>query len=95
MEKNKKKYDGLIICPYLGNKIWGKGANQIGIYGNKDKINEYYKKILGDKKIKTNIYFLAEWYRHWEEGSGVIWRKTGIDNINLLTKLNTFDNFIK
>ena len=92
----KKSYDGLIICPYLGNKIWGKYANEIGIYGNKKKIDEYYNKLIGSKLIgrkfnKKNLYFLAEWYRHWETGSGVIWNKNGIIDIQLLTKLNTFD----
>jgi hypothetical protein len=90
----KNNYDGLIICPYLGDKIWGKKANELGIYGNKNKINEYYKKIIGNKK--ENIYFLAEWYRHWEAGTGVIWNKNAILDIQLLTKLNTFDSiFVK
>jgi hypothetical protein len=28
--------------------------------------------------------FYLEWYRHWETSSGVIWRKNGIKEINLI-----------
>jgi hypothetical protein len=79
----KKDYDGLIICPYLGDIIWGKNANNFGIYGNDKQINEYINKVVGNK-WKNNIYFTAEWYRHWEEGTGIIWKpSTGLINISL------------
>jgi len=88
----KEDYDGLIICPYLGDKIWGKNAIKFGLYGDGGKADEYINKIAG-KDWENDIYFTAEWYRHWEEGTGVIWKpSSGLKNINLLTKLNTFDN---
>lgn len=90
-KKIKKDYDGLIICPYLGNKIWGKNATYMSIHGT-SKWNEYMKHILGNK-WKEDIYFTAEWYRHWEEGSGVIWKpSTGLKCIKLIKKLDTFDH---
>lgn len=87
----KKDYDGLVICPYLGDEIWGKNAIDFGIYGNAKNIEEYIQKSVGNK-WKNDIYYTAEWYRHWETGTGVIWRKSGIKNIKLLQKLNTYDN---
>jgi hypothetical protein len=88
----KKEYDGLIICPYLGDIIWGKNANNFSIYGNNKQINEYINKVVGNK-WKNNIYFTAEWYRHWEEGTGIIWKpSTGLINIRLLKKLNTYES---
>lgn len=92
-KKVKSEYDGLLISPYLGDKIWGKNAVSFSVRGNYKKLDEYYNKILGDK-WKSNIYFLAEWYRHWENATGVIWKKSGLTNIKLLTKLNTFDNIV-
>ena len=87
----KKDYDGLVICPYLGNKIWGKNSTRFSISGSKDNISNYISNITGDK-WKNDIYYTAEWYRHWEEATGVIWKpSTGITNIFLLKKLNTFD----
>ena len=35
----KKDYDGLIICHYLGNKIWGSKATKFAISGDVNKIN--------------------------------------------------------
>jgi len=98
-------YDGLIISPYLGNKIWGQYANELAIIydrgfnyskgpGPKKLFNDYIKNLIGDK-WKDNIYFLAEWYRHWEIGSGVIWKKRGITNITLVKKLDTFDSLLE
>jgi len=82
-KKVKKEYDGLVICPYLGNIIWGKKANTYGLWGE----SEYF-----DDLIKNKFHKLSEWYRHWEEGSGVIWRpSTGLQKISLIKKLNTFD----
>lgn len=90
-KKVKEEYDGLIICPYLGDEIWGKKANKFGLYGDNKKIEEYIKKLVGDS-WKNSIYFLAEWYRHWETATGTIWRVTGIKNIKLIKKLDTFEN---
>lgn len=84
----KKEWDGMIICPYLGNEIWGKNDNKFGMWGDKNKLNEYVEKISGSK-WKNDIYFTAEWYRHWEEASGVIWRSnTGLRSIKLIKKLD-------
>lgn len=55
------------------------------------KWDEYIKHILGNK-WKEDIYFTAEWYRHCEEGSCVIWKpSTGLKSIKLIKKLDTFD----
>lgn len=85
-KKVKKNYDGMIICPYLGNKIWGTKANKFGIWGDKLKINEYFDKITKNN-TKSNLYFIAEWVRHWEEATGVIWKpSTGLKSIKLIKK---------
>ena len=89
----KSEYDGLIICPYLGDKIWGKHAVNFSIWGEDKKLDEYYDKMLGNK-WESDIYFLAEWYRHWEKSTGIIWRTSGLTDIRLLTRLNTFDDII-
>jgi len=94
-KKIKKEYDGLLICPYLGNKIWGNHANKFGIYGDNKSISLYFEKLLSIKKWKRNFLVLAEWLRHWESATGVIWRSSGIKDISLVKKLNTFDNFDK
>ncbi len=92
-KKVKKDYNGLIICPYLGTDIFGhKNATDMWMNGNVDVINAYYEKLLENKQDK-NIMFLAEWYRHWHTGSGVIWNKNGVDEIKLLKHMNTFDNY--
>lgn len=88
-KKVKKNYDGLIISPYLGDKIWGKNSNKFSIYGKtNENINNYYSKIL-DSEWSKNLFFTAEWYRHWEESSGVIWNpSTGIRSIKIIKKIN-------
>jgi hypothetical protein len=93
-KKVKEDYDGLIICPYLGDKIWGKNATSmnIGVRGKINKWDEYVNQILG-KEWKNNIIFTAEWYRHWETGTGVIWKpSTGLKKLKLIKKLDTFDH---
>lgn len=86
-KKVKKTYDGLIICPYLGNKIWGKNANRFGLYGSKN-VDDYLTKIITGN-WKNKLFFTAEWYRHWEEATGVIWKpSTGIKSIKLIEKIN-------
>lgn len=89
-EKVKNDYDGIVICPYLGNDIWGINANKFSLRGNEEAINEYVKKIAG-QSWKDNIIFSAEWYRHWETGSGVVWKTTGIKDFRLVERMNTFD----
>lgn len=88
----KKKYDGVVVCPYLGNAIWGKYANSFSINGDLAQINNYIEHSIG-ADWKNNIRYTAEWYRHWEEGTGVIWRKRGLKNIHMITKLDTFDQY--
>ncbi len=90
-EKIKEKYDGVVVCPYLGSEIWGNKANEFALEGSPESIQEYVEKIAGNS-WKTNIMFLAEWYRHWETGSGVVWRASGIKNFILIERINTFDN---
>jgi hypothetical protein len=65
-KKVKKEYDGLVICKYLMPAIDG-SDNSLHI--NND-IMEYLKK----KKIELPY----EWYRHWETGTGVVWRNASI-----------------
>lgn len=88
-KKVKNDYDGLLICPYLGDKIWGKRANEMGLRGDKHLINDYIVKAVGDK-WKDSLFFLAEWYRHWETGTGVIWKSKGVTEINLVKRMETF-----
>ena len=72
----KKEYDGLIICPYLGYDIWNEVSN---IYIN-NKSYKHITNILSNNILKYPQIYL-EWYRHWETGSGVIWRKKSITKI--------------
>lgn len=89
----KEDYDGLIICPYLGDLIWGKDANKFGMWGDKKQLEYYIQKVVGNK-WRNSTFFLAEWYRHWEAASGVIWKKEGIASIRLIKKLDTYDNIV-
>ena len=93
-DKIKEDYDGMVICPYLGYEIWGLKANKMSLRGDPVAINEYIKKLTGDS-WKDNIFFLAEWYRHWETGSGVIWRSSGIKDFRLVQRMDTFDKLTK
>jgi hypothetical protein len=77
----KKDYDGIIICPYLGEKIW-KNIDDRFFYIN-DEINKYIRKTLKKNLIKYPEFYL-EWYRHWETSTGVIWKMSSIKNINLI-----------
>jgi hypothetical protein len=90
----KNDYDGLLICPYLGNEIWGDRANEISLRGDKHLINNYIVKAVGNK-WKKNIYFLAEWYRHWETATGVVWNSKGIVELNLIKRMTTFEELDK
>lgn len=81
-KKVKKKYYGLIICPYLGKKIW-KNTNLYFYLNNKSY--SYIKNSISHN-IKKYPKFYLEWYRHWETSSGVIWNKKGIKDIILIKK---------
>ena len=77
-KKVKKDYDGIIICPYLGYKIWkDKDTLRKYFYENQQ---QYILNIIGNDIKKYHQIYL-EWYRHWETGTGVIWRKSSIKNI--------------
>lgn len=84
--KIKRRYHGLIICPYLGNEIWGEKANTfyLDFYGEKEAVNSFFEKLTGDPLWKKNFYILSEWYRHWETATGVIWNPRGIKKLELI-----------
>ncbi len=82
--KVKKNYNGLIINPYLGYKIWGKDRKVLHYYLEKEN-NEHIRIALG-KDIQKYPKLYLEWYRHWETASGVIWRKDGIEDIIDITQ---------
>lgn len=90
-KKVAKDWDGLIISPYLGEKLLGKGATYINWEGDPKYVTNFYQKILGSDYDK-NPAFLSQWYRHWEIASGVIWHKRGIQDFYLVKKLDTFDH---
>ena len=77
--KVKQKYNGLIINPYLGEKIWGNDRQVLNYYLSEPN-NEHIRKALGRNITKYPMLYL-EWYRHWETASGVIWKKDGISDI--------------
>jgi hypothetical protein len=82
----KKKYDGLIICPYLGFDIWNKlNDENVTAFHINENTYQHMSNILGDDVMKYPKIYL-EWYRHWETGSGVVWRKRTIKKINLIYK---------
>jgi hypothetical protein len=78
----KKDYDGLIICPYLGDKIWN-NMDSPALFDLPPEANKYIKNALGKNIIKYPKLYL-EWYRHWETSTGVIWRKRAIKKLNLI-----------
>lgn len=52
-------------------------------YGDK-YVDKYIDNITDKKK---DLFFTAEWYRHWETATGVIWKpSTGIKSIKLIRK---------
>jgi len=82
--KVKKDYNGLLICPFLGNKIWNSEKKSRTDYFHLTSNTEKY--II--ESIKKNIMkypsLYLEWYRHWEEASGVIWKIKSIKGIELI-----------
>jgi hypothetical protein len=90
----KKDCSGIVICPYLGDLLFGKNANEIGLTGSPDDITNFYKNLLGPTYY-DHILFLSEWYRHWEAGTGVIWDLAGIKNIVLLNKAVVYPHILK
>jgi hypothetical protein len=82
-EKVKKKYDGLIISPWLGDEIWEIAKDdKFTIWGGESAHN-FFVQLLGSK-WKDNKLLLSEWYRHWETSTGVIWNSAGVRDIELI-----------
>ena len=90
----KKDYSGIVICPYLGELLFGKNANEIGLTGTPENITNFYKKLLGPTYY-DHILFLSEWYRHQEAGTGIIWNLAGIKDIVLLDKSAVYPRILK
>jgi hypothetical protein len=90
----KNDYSGIVICPYLGDLLFGKNANEIGLTGTPENITNFYKKLIGPSYY-DHILFLSEWYRHWEASTGVIWNLAGIKDIVLLDKSAVYPRILK
>ena len=90
----KNDYSGIVICPYLGDLLFGKNANTIGLTGTPENITNFYKKLIGPSYY-DHILFLSEWYRHWEAGTGIIWNLAGIKDIVLLDKSAVYPRILK
>jgi hypothetical protein len=74
----------------MGDKIYGNSKMLLDIYTDENIIDQKILETVGEN-WKNDILYLAEWYRGWGAASGVIWRPTGIKNIKLIQKLNSFD----
>ena len=79
----KKDYGGIVICPYLGNKIWKNIDIDDNFFGITDEINKYIRKTIKKNLIKYPEFYL-EWYRHWETSTGVVWKISSVKSINLI-----------
>ena len=82
----KKEYDGLIICPILHEQLFGDTLPLLDIYKDENIIQEKILEKYGEN-WKKELRFLSEWFRGWRT-QGVIWRETGLKQINLIDKLN-------
>ena len=82
----KKEYDGLIICPNLHEQLFGDTLPLLDIYKDENIIQEKILEKYGEN-WKKELRFLSEWFRYWRT-QGVIWRQTGLKQINLIDKLN-------
>jgi hypothetical protein len=92
--KVKKDWDGLIITPWLGDKIWhntSTPSDRFEIIGG-ESAHDFINEIMG-ARWKNNNVVLSEWYRHWECASGVIWNVQGIASCNLI-KETDFSKYI-
>ena len=85
-KKIKTQYDGLVICPILHKKLFGENKKLLDIYQDENIIQEKILEKYGDS-WKENLMLLSEWFRGWR-CQGVIWRQTGLKQINLIEKLN-------
>ena len=92
--KVRKDCDGLIITPWLGNKIWHNTStpnDRFEIIGG-ESAHDFISEIMG-ARWKNNNIVLSEWYRHWECASGVIWNVNGIASCDLI-KETDFSKYI-
>ena len=86
-EKIKKEYDGIIICPNLHEQLFGENTkNLLDIYKDENIIQEKILEKYGEN-WKKELRFLSEWFRGWR-CQGVVWRQTGLKQINLIDKIN-------
>jgi len=93
--KVRKDWDGIIITPWLGDKIWHSGSNpadRFEIVGG-ESAHEFINDIMG-ARWKNNFVLLSEWYRHWECASGVIWNVKGIASCDLI-KETDFSKYLR
>jgi len=86
-KKIKKEYDGLIICPILHKQLFGENTQKLlDIYKDENIIQEKILEKYGEN-WKKELRFLSEWFRGWRT-QGVVWRETGLKQINLIYKIN-------
>jgi hypothetical protein len=93
-DRVRKDWDGLIITPWLGEKIWhntSTPSDRFEIVGG-ESAHDFINEIMG-ARWKNNNVVLSEWYRHWECASGVIWNVQGIASCNLI-KETDFSKYI-
>jgi hypothetical protein len=83
-EKVKTEHTGLIITPFLANKIWRESHDTMKIHGA-ESAHDFFCDLLG-AKWKNNMLLLSEWYRAWECSCGVIWNQDGIASFKLLKR---------
>jgi hypothetical protein len=87
----KTDFTGLIITPWLGDKIWHLSKERMEIIGG-EVAHDFFVDLMGNR-WKNNMILLSEWYRHWECASGVIWNINGISSCDLI-KETDFSKYI-
>jgi len=90
-DRVRKDFNGLIITPWLGDKIWHLGPERMEIIGG-EVAHDFFVDLMGSR-WKNNMILLSEWYRHWECASGVIWNINGIASCDLI-KETDFSKYI-
>lgn len=83
-DKVRKDFQGLIITPHLGTKLWRDNYESFYIHG-KESAQDFFTDLLGSR-WKNNNLLLSEWYRGWSCAGGVIWNVEAIAHINLIKK---------
>ena len=90
-DKIRHDFRGIVIAPYMGDKIWHLGSDVMNISGP-ETAHEYYNDIMGNR-WKNHMLVLSEWYRHWNCSCGVIWDIEGISECSLIKEIS-FESFI-